>query len=89
LPPFPERRVPFFLRRIALLTDFLDALPYLAISTSSISWLEAACAAFNPLPYVDGFAGAMTVLLYAQEENAVLRPILEARLPGRAGKRAA
>jgi hypothetical protein len=35
-PPFPERKVPFFLRRIALLTDFLDARPYLAISTSSI-----------------------------------------------------
>lgn len=51
-PPLPERRVPLFLRRIALLTDFLDARPYLAISTSSIWWLEAACAAFNPLPYV-------------------------------------
>jgi hypothetical protein len=33
-PPLPERRVPFFLRRIALLTDLLAARPYLAISTS-------------------------------------------------------
>ena len=33
-PPLPERRVPFFLRRIALLTDLLAARSYLAISTS-------------------------------------------------------
>src|ERR1700722_7203621 len=29
LPPFPERRVPFFSRRTALSTDLLAALPYL------------------------------------------------------------
>lgn len=31
LPPFPERKVPCFLRRIALLTVLLAARPYLAI----------------------------------------------------------
>lgn len=34
LPLFPERSVPFFLRCIALLTDLLAALPYLAIAGS-------------------------------------------------------
>jgi hypothetical protein len=34
-PPFPDRKVPLFLRRIALLTDLPAALPYLAIGTSS------------------------------------------------------
>src|SRR5260370_5228038 len=31
LPPFPERRVPFFLRRAALSTDLPAALPYLRL----------------------------------------------------------
>jgi hypothetical protein len=31
-PPFPDRRVPCFLRRIALLTVLLAAFPYLAIA---------------------------------------------------------
>src|SRR5258707_8996325 len=31
LPPFPERRVPFFLRRTALSTDLPAALPYLRL----------------------------------------------------------
>jgi hypothetical protein len=30
-PPFPDRRVPFFLRCIALFTDLLAARPYLGI----------------------------------------------------------
>lgn len=34
LPPFPERRVPRFLRRIAARTDSLAAFPYLAIGPS-------------------------------------------------------
>jgi hypothetical protein len=31
LPPFPDFKVPRFLRRIALRTDLLAAFPYLAI----------------------------------------------------------
>ena len=34
LPPFPERRVPRFLRRMAARTDLLAAFPYLAICPS-------------------------------------------------------
>jgi hypothetical protein len=34
-PPFPERSVPCFFRRIALFTLFPAALPYLAIASSS------------------------------------------------------
>jgi hypothetical protein len=34
LPPFPERKVPFFSRCNAFLTDRLAAFPYLAISAS-------------------------------------------------------
>jgi hypothetical protein len=34
LPPFPDRKVPFFLRCIALFTDLPAARPYLAIAAS-------------------------------------------------------
>jgi hypothetical protein len=34
-PPFPERKVPCFLRSRALLTDLLAALPYLAMASTS------------------------------------------------------
>jgi len=37
LPPFPDRSVPCFLRRIALLTVLPAALPYLAIIASLLS----------------------------------------------------
>jgi hypothetical protein len=35
LPALPERNVPWFFRRIALLTDFPAAFPYLGIFASS------------------------------------------------------
>jgi hypothetical protein len=35
LPALPERNVPCFFRRIALLTDFPAAFPYLGIFASS------------------------------------------------------
>jgi hypothetical protein len=35
-PPFPDRKVPFFLRRIALLTVLLAARPYLGIIASDL-----------------------------------------------------
>jgi hypothetical protein len=35
-PPFPDFKVPLFLRRIALRTDFCADLPYLAITFSLI-----------------------------------------------------
>jgi hypothetical protein len=34
LPPFPDRKVPFFSRCIALFTDLPAARPYLAIAAS-------------------------------------------------------
>jgi hypothetical protein len=34
LPPFPDLKDPFFLRRIALFTDLPAARPYLAIDAS-------------------------------------------------------
>jgi hypothetical protein len=37
LPPFPDFKVPRFLRRIALLTDLPAAFPYLAILVSFLS----------------------------------------------------
>jgi hypothetical protein len=37
LPPFPDRKVPCFLRRIALLTVLLAARPYLAIGPSNLT----------------------------------------------------
>ena len=45
LPPFPERRVPFFSRRIALATLLPAALPYflelLFTGIPILRWLEA------------------------------------------------
>jgi hypothetical protein len=35
-PPLPERNVPFFRRRMALLTVFCEALPYLAMKTPPV-----------------------------------------------------
>jgi len=35
-PPLPDRNVPCFLRRIALLTDLLAARPYLAMIASNL-----------------------------------------------------
>jgi hypothetical protein len=35
-PPLPERRVPFFRRRIALLTVFCAALPYLGMNNPPV-----------------------------------------------------
>jgi hypothetical protein len=41
-PPFPDRKVPLFLRCIALFTDLPAAFPYLAMDTSSFSYLTCA-----------------------------------------------
>jgi hypothetical protein len=71
LPPFPDRRVPFFLRCIALFTDLPAARPYLAIVSSKGDLLRQNPGSENREVSLFAQTKAMRHLLYLRLEKTV------------------